>query len=93
MKILKVKGGTSSLLKRLKERGLSKSPNIKKIVPFKYKKTIVVNNFNKLEFLKKDIQSVGDSFIKIIKQGDSKVQIKLGFNNKKNMDQLMNKYF
>ena len=93
MKILKVKSGTSSLLKRLKERGLSKSPNVERIVPFKYKKTIIVKNFNKFGFLKKDVQSVGDSFIEIIKQGDSKVQIKLGFNNKKRMDQLMNKYF
>jgi hypothetical protein len=93
MKILKVKSGTSSLLKRLRERGLSKPSTPNKIVPFKYKKTIVVKSSEKLESLKKDVQSAGDSFIDIMKQGDSKVQIKLGFNNKQKMNQLMKKHF
>ena len=43
--------------------------------------------------MKKDVQSAGESFIDIMKQADSKVQIKVEFNNKQKMNQLLNKYF
>jgi len=93
MKILKVKNGTSYLLKRLGKRGLTKTSNQKKFVPFKYKKTIVVESSENFESMKKDVQYAGESFIDIMKQADSKVQIKVEFNNKQKMNQLLNKYF
>ena len=92
MKILKLKNGRSYLLKMLGERGLTKTSN-QKFVPFKYKKTIVVESSENFESMKKDVQSAGESFIDIVKQADSKVQIKVEFNNKQKMNQLLNKYF
>jgi hypothetical protein len=93
--ILKVKSVKLSLIKKLKERRLSLNSNFnqKDILPFKYKKTIVVKSYEKLDSFKKDVQSISDSFIDIIKQGDSQVKINVGFNNKQKMNQIMNKYF
>jgi hypothetical protein len=92
---LKVKSVKLSLIKKLKERRLSLNSNFnrKYILPFKYKKTIVVNSYEKLDSLKKDVQSLSDSFIDIINQGDSQVKINVGFNNKQKMDKIMKKYF
>ena len=93
--LLKVKSVKLSLIKKLKERRLSLNSdfNRKDILPFKYKKTIVVKRSEKLDSLKNDVQAVGDSFIDIIKQGDSQVKINVGFNNKQKMNQIMKKYF
>ncbi len=43
---------------------------------------LIIRHSKKLEELRKDVKSVSDSFLDVIKQGDSKVQIKSGFNNK-----------
>ena len=93
--LLKVKSVKLSLIKKLKERRLSLNSNFnqKDILPFKYKKTVVVNSYEKLNSFKKDVHAVGDSFIDIIKQGDSQVKINFGFNNKQKMNQIMKKYF
>ena len=92
---LKVKSVKLSLIKKLKERRLSLNSdfNRKDILPFKYKKTIVVKHSEDLDALKKDVQSTSNSFIDIIKQGDSQVKINVGFNNKQKMNQIMKKYF
>ena len=85
----------SSLIKKLKERRLSLESEFdhKKILPFKHKKYIVIKNSEKLDSLKQDVQAAKASFIDIMKCGDSKVRIEIGFNNKQKMNQIMKKHF
>jgi len=90
MKILKAKTIRLNWLKRIKERGVFHPKNKFNI---KYKTELVITNFNKLDTFKADIQSMSNSFINIMKQGDSEVKIKLEFNNKSKINQLINKYF
>ena len=99
MEVLGVKGSKTSVMKRIRERGMKSLKDLKEqgltqrdVLPFRFRKTITVKPSPYVQELKEDMYKLKNVFIEV-KEEKTKTIIRMGFNSKKTMNPILEKYF